>query len=97
MNKLFLIILITPLFTISQSKQAIDTVTTDQLEYKDGLRYKIETSEPFTGVWRGRDRNTRFEYHYVNGLEDGLLTVWDGNGQKEYEEYYKKVSAMGLK
>ena len=97
MNKLFLIILITPLFTISQSKQVIDTVTTDQLEFKNDLRYKIETSEPFTGVWRGIDRNIRFEYHYVNGLQDGLSTVWYSNGQKEYEEYYKKGKRDGLK
>jgi len=98
MKKIILFLLISPSILIGQSKQAVDTVNTDQLVLKGDLKYKIDTNEPFTGVWAGKWTNGKkyFEYHFVNGLQDGLTTVWYRSGKKSKEENYKNGKLDGI-
>jgi len=69
MKQILLFLLLIPFALLGQSNQVIDTVTTDQLELKDGLQYRIDTNDPFTGVCLGTTPNGQkyLENHYFNG------------------------------
>ena len=90
MKKLLLLFLLAPTLLISQSKQAIDTVTTDQLVIKDDLHYKIDTNELFTGVRIGKYHNgkKRYEKPFKKGKLHGIEINYNSDEKKTKEIHY---------
>jgi len=78
-----LLLLISPSFLFGQSNQIVDSLSSDKLEFKDGLTYKIDVNKPFTGVrvdkWPNGMR--RYVDHYTDGNQSGLILEWNENGQ----------------
>lgn len=83
MKKLTLILLIFPYFLMSQSKQVIDSLSTDELQRRNGLLYKIDTDEPFTGIHANKWSNGQMKsvHHIADGKEYGISLAWNENGQ----------------
>jgi len=69
---------------------------TGELEFKNGIAFIPSTEKPFTGRWVASDGKRRFDAIFKNGRENGLRTVWDGNGQKIAEEIFKNGNLNGL-
>ncbi|MFP6874732.1 MAG: hypothetical protein VCA55_14620 [Verrucomicrobiales bacterium] len=70
----------------------------DSLQYRDGLHYQVNESEPYSG-WTKRmaglgqvSRLGRFK----DGKHDGLWVWWHENGQKEREATFKDGKPHGL-
>jgi len=78
-----LILLLFPFLLIGQSNQAIDSLSTDDLQYKNGLLYKINTDEPFTGIHTDKWSNGQKKYihHFADGKEYGMAVAWNEKGQ----------------
>ena len=78
-----LIILLFPLLLIGQSNQVIDTLSTDMLQRRNGLLYKIDKDEPFTGIHADKWSNGQKKsvHHIANGKEYGISLAWNEDGQ----------------
>lgn len=83
MKKLTLILLIFPYLLMSQSNQAIDTLSTAELQRRNGLLYKIDTDEPFTGIHADKWPNgqKKSAHHIADGKEYGTSLTWNENSQ----------------
>jgi antitoxin component YwqK of YwqJK toxin-antitoxin module len=74
-------------------KEAIEeAVDFESLEYRNGLRYQVNESEPYSG-WSKRmyflSEQIGSLAHFKDGKLDGLATHWYKNGQKKTETTYK--------
>jgi antitoxin component YwqK of YwqJK toxin-antitoxin module len=78
-----LIILLFPLLLIGQPNQVIDTLSTDELQRRNGLLYKIDKDEPFTGIHADKWSNGQKKsvHHIADGKEYGISLAWNENGQ----------------
>jgi antitoxin component YwqK of YwqJK toxin-antitoxin module len=77
----------------SAIKEAIEeAVDFEALEYRNGLRYQVNESEPYSG-WSKRmyflSEQIESLAHFKDGKLDGLATHWYKNGQKQTEKTYK--------
>ena len=77
----------------SAIKEAIEeAVDFEALEYRNGLRYQVNESEPYSG-WSKRmyflSEQIESLAHFKDGKLDGLATHWYKNGQKWLERTYK--------
>lgn len=77
--------------------------TTSTLQNKNGLRYELNSEEPFTGIYliyhneQGDNKNKYEETHFKAGKRYGLRTKWYDNGQKKSEANYKDGQLDGIK
>ena len=64
-----------------------ETITKDQLQIRQGLFYKVNDQQPFTGfVTESYSNNQVKEYFYVsNGFYDGEYSTYYENGQLKSE------------
>ena len=80
--------ILTPIFLMGflfPSLALGETVTFDELVYREGLFYKHSTDVMFTGkVTKGGQQWT-----FKDGKAEGLATHWHENGQKEEEAMLK--------
>ncbi len=76
-------------------KEAVDV---DSLEERNGLRYKVNESEPYSGwVKSMRDSGqVQILAQFKDGKRDGLTTMWHENGQKMAEATKKDGKQDGL-
>lgn len=69
-----------------------------QLQTRNGISYEVNSSSPFTG--RGFHNypsgQKAFEYSYVDGVIDGLVTEWYKNGQKKREGDFVDGKQQGI-
>ena len=77
----------------SAIKEAIEeAVDFQSLEYRNGLRYQVNESEPYSG-WAKRmyylSEQIESLAQFKDGKLDGLATHWYKNGQKQTETTYK--------
>ena len=77
----------------SAIKEAIEeAVDFESLEYRNGLRYQVNESEPYSG-WSKRmyflSEQIESLAPFKDGKLDGLATHWYKNGQKKTETTYK--------
>ena len=72
----------------SESEQSIPE---SQLEERDGLQYRMSSTEPYTGKTVGRfySGQMRSETNYKNGKKDGKSNTFFENGRLRLEASYK--------
>jgi antitoxin component YwqK of YwqJK toxin-antitoxin module len=72
----------------SESQQSIPE---SQLEERDGLQYRISSTEPYSGKTVGMfySGQMRSETSYKNGKKDGKSTTFYENGRLRLESSYK--------
>ena len=73
------------LFFPSQSFSANETVQFYKLQFRHNIAYKVNETEPFTGITFRLYVNEQkeLEAEFKNGKRDGLTTRWYINGQKK--------------
>lgn len=61
-----------------------ETVNLDQLIERDGVAYKIDSDQPFTGTAIQTDKNgkKKLDGKFKNGKKVGKWTWWDEYGEK---------------
>lgn len=76
-----------------------DTNLALSLENRNGLKYEINSSTPFTGKYITYFTNgqKQTESTFTEGEENGLVTWWHENGQKALEEHYKFGKKTGIR
>ena len=66
-------------------------VNSEELEYREGFYYLLDSDTPYTGnsftLWKNGQK--RDEVNYKDGKPDGLRQSWHENGQKSWESNYK--------
>ena len=69
-----------------------------QIEERNGLFYKLNETEPFTGTYNGSYPSGKMasEENYKDGKREGLRTDWFENGQKKEESNWKDGIQDGL-
>ena len=69
------------------------------LENRNGLKYEINSSTPFTGKYITYFKNGQkfSESNFTAGKENGHVTWWYENGQRKLEENYKFGKKTGLR
>ena len=87
-----------PLSDADVERLVKEAVEFDSLEERDGLRYQLNESEPYSG-WT----KIMYDSGQVQGLGQlkdgkmtGLMTAWYENGQKQAERTYKDGELDGL-
>ena len=103
-KKVFLFIIILPLtiyIVVSMYKfapelggffaKSSEVVIEKNTVKRNGLRYKVNSQEPFTGVIVSyyHDGQKEYEKEYKNGIVDGKVIEYYISGQKKYEGYLK--------
>ena len=76
-----------------------EAVELDSLQYRDGLHYQTNESEPYSG-WTKKmydSGQVQFLAQFKDGKLDGLFTSWHENGQKWGEETYKNGKLVSTK
>ena len=75
-----------------------DGVNSEELEYREGFYYLLDSDTPYTGnsftLWKNGQK--RDEVNYKDGKPDGLTTGWYENGQKKIEANYKDGRLDGV-
>ncbi len=68
-----------------------EAVELDSLQYRDGLNYQINESEPYSGWAKEMYDSGQVErlVKFKDGKQDGLATAWHENGQKQGELTWK--------
>ena len=75
-----------------------EAVEEESLQYRDGLHYQVNESEPYSGWTKrmaGSGQASRLG-RFKDGKHDGLWVWWHENGQKEREETFKDGKPHGL-
>ena len=76
----------------------LDGVNSEELEYREGFYYLLDSDTPYTGnsftLWKNGQK--RDEVNYKDGKPDGLTTGWYENGQKKIEANMKDGKPDGL-
>ena len=93
MKKPILILISLLLLTgVSESKEV------SYLHERNGIKYEVNSEEPFSGTHIEYDENGQRRTTYRNGKPKGLFTTWFKNGhrQKEYEGYLNNRNREGL-
>jgi len=70
----------------------------DTLQDRGGLKYEINSSEPFSGsVYREYESGKKeIKGYFKNGKQDGLWSGWNEDGQKDFQGTYKDGELDGL-
>jgi len=78
----------------SETQQSIAEA---QIEERDGLQYRISSTNPYTGNVIGRFYNgqIRSKTRYNNGKKDGKATTWYENGRLRLDASYKEGKRHG--
>ena len=73
-------------------------VNSEELEYREGFYYLLDSDTPYTGnsftLWKNGQKQV--EGNYKDGKPDGLWLKWHKNGQKRSEENWKDGKPNGL-
>ena len=81
-----------PLSDANVERLLKEAVALSSLEGRDGLRYQVNESEPYSG-WAKRmyfrSEQIWALVYFKDGKLDGLATSWYENGQKKSETTYK--------
>ncbi len=74
-----------------------ETVLFDKTVKRTGLRYKVNSQEPFTGIVESYYKDGQKEYakNYKNGVSDGKVIEYYKSGQKKYEGSIKNDKPNG--
>ncbi len=72
-----------------------EAVELDSLQYRDGLNYQINESEPYSGWAKEMYDSGQVErlVKFKDGKPDGRYTYWHENGQKKDESTFKLASS----
>ncbi len=75
-----------------------EIVSTRDLVKKNNLSYKVNDTEPFSGIAEDYYKNgqIRVKAHYKNGKYNGLGKVWYENGQMKLDGHFKDGEMDGL-
>ena len=75
-----------------------DGVNSEELEYREGFYYLLDSDTPYTGkaftLWKNGQKET--ESNYKDGKQDGLQFEWHENGQKSWKGNFKGGKPNGL-
>jgi len=76
---------------VSEKIESEERVTTEDLDFRDNIAYLPNEDMPFTGRYETYypNGNKKGVAHIKDGKFDGLMTLWDENGQKNYEKIIK--------
>ena len=70
----------------------------EELEYREGFYYLLDSDTPYTGkaftLWKNGQKET--ESNYKDGKQDGLQFEWHENGQKSWKGNFKGGKPNGL-
>jgi len=82
---------------VAETKPKTEGVNEEELEERDGIAYLKGSNTPYTGKayslgWLG----IRSEGMFKEGLREGVLTTWYGNGTKGSEVTFKNGIREGL-
>ena len=72
-------------------------IDNEQLQIRNEVAYEVNSSDPFTGKVFSTYPNglKKREVTFVNGLKEGVETIWHENGQKTSEGPYVNGTAEG--
>ena len=77
-----------------------EIVSIDKIVNRNGLAYKINSNEPFSGIseeyYTGRNHQLGRKVNYKNGKQDGTTTTWYENGQQKAEVNYQNDKQDGI-
>ena len=79
------------ILTFLSSPSWSETITLDDLVYRNGLYYKKFTDVPFSGKITGRS-----DGYYKDGKENGLWRLYNKNGQLTHKTEYKDGKIHGF-
>ena len=84
--------------TVAETKPKTEGVNENELEYREGFYYLLDSDTPYTGnsftLWKNGQKQV--EGNYKDGKPDGLWLKWHKNGQKRSEENWKDGKPNGL-
>ena len=95
---LYLIIAVLATFFAYKFLFSNETIDSSKTQNRDGLVYKTNDTEPFSGtiIYRYRNGKLKYKRNFKAGQLDGLATGWYGNGEKKIEANFKDGQANGL-
>jgi len=87
-------IIISLLLIVGCSKE----IDIDKLQDRGGLKYEINSEEPFSGsVYKEYDSGEKeFKGYFKNGKPDGVWNGWYEDGQREFKTIWKDEKKVGL-
>ena len=87
-----------PLSDANVERLLKEAVEEDSLQYRDGLYYQPNESEPYNGWVKSMYDSGQVKGlgQFKDGNQVGLFTVWRENGQKEGERTFKDGKRDGL-
>jgi|GEM_PF-1912412 len=79
--------------------QLKEAVAGDSIQYRDGLFYQANESEPYSGYAKRMYDSGQVKglIQYKDGKPGGLVTAWRENGQKQAEETFKDGEEVSAK
>ena len=64
---------------------------------RDGLFYRGNSKEPFSGTYEAKDDSGRkYRVIFVDGKKEGLSVTWHKNGKQAHVSFYKNGQQHGL-
>ena len=86
------------LLTLGGCTGELSETTWDQIEYRDGVAYEINSANPFTGILveYNLDGNLSLREHYKDGRKDGAAELYHDNGQLSLSVNFKEGKEEGL-
>ncbi len=91
LKKLFFAFLIASTLISSAHAESKERVTTEELDVRNDIIYLPNEAKPFTGRYETYypNGNKKGVAHIKEGKFDGLMTLWDENGQNKTEKISK--------